>query len=230
MKEVILKRTENQHGELVPVQLLKISPEEGEIILQELQCWSAWGLGMGTCRCVSHPTWGETVVSPEKARRLVRRAYEEGEFTEDELAEALSAIESAEKTASELSQRQFEEWRRNPVAALLHYFKMNSQRELEEALLGAYKLGLNPLPQLRKALRELGLPEWEVVWWAGADSWPAANTILVRADLIEPDEEEVGAEADLHDISIEVGEYQPDLNKEREQETPSQLPSDLPEE
>jgi len=60
-KTLVLKKIENQYGEMVAESFLEW--KDDDIYLHELNCYSSNILGLGTCQCVSHPTYVSFPVS-----------------------------------------------------------------------------------------------------------------------------------------------------------------------
>ena len=86
----------------------------------------------------------------------------------------------------------------NPVEYWVAYFDCSSEEELQSLIAGAYRLGLNPLPALRKALKEGGIETWDVVWVPDdVSGYPGPNEVWVTCEG-----------------EIEVGDYIPNLKKE----------------
>jgi len=162
MKEVILSTVKNMYGEEVVDKALYIYPEEGKILVEELNCYSSIDLGMGTCRCVSHPLWNDYEISPDGARELVKKAYQDGYIDERELQKVLGLIDKTEVIAKELEKQKEDFYHKNPIQLLLDHFGIKSKEELENYILGCYKLGINPLPPLRKVLKEYG---WDIFYF-----------------------------------------------------------------
>ena len=61
---VVVATTTNQYGESIAVE--ELSYQDGAWYQDQLNCWSSQDLGMGTCRCVSHPTRGHLPI-PRRA-------------------------------------------------------------------------------------------------------------------------------------------------------------------
>jgi len=161
--KVILSKVTNQHREEVVDKELLINPKEGKIWVEELNCYSSIDLGMGTCRCVSHPLWNDPYeISPDGARELVKKAYQDGYIDEKELQEILDLIDKTEMIAKELEEQKEKYYKNNPIQLLLDHFGIKSKEELENYILGCYKLGINPLPPLRKVLKEYG---WDIFYF-----------------------------------------------------------------
>ena len=96
---LVLATKENQYGDQVPVS--SIFFEDGRWMKEQINCWSSLDLGLGTCRCNSHPPRLETVISRKEMLSFLRQHLRE-EREENEARQA--EIAWLEKTISELEQ------------------------------------------------------------------------------------------------------------------------------
>jgi len=76
---IILKEIENQCGELLSVDFIYF--EDGVWMRSQLNCWSSQDMGMGTCRCISHPTFKHERITRKEVlshlRQLLRNEAED---------------------------------------------------------------------------------------------------------------------------------------------------------
>lgn len=204
---VVLKTILNQYGERVDEEILCFDLKNGEINLEVLACYSAISLGLGTCRCVHHDTYEKYPLSPQGAEKLLRDSYEKGIIDSKTYQKGVSLVEKVK----EIRKNKEEYYRENPLDYLLDYYGFKTVEELENALENAYLLGLNPLPALRKALKQGGLNEWKVVYVYDPEDQVCElgyeNSIIVK-DRTE--------EGEKPNIFIAVSPYKPE-EKEKSQ-------------
>ncbi|MBD3245163.1 MAG: hypothetical protein GF335_04170 [Candidatus Moranbacteria bacterium] len=67
--EIILSEVKNQYSETTPEE--SIVYENGRWLHERLSYYSSEGLGMRTCRCVSHDSYDNDQVSRKEALRLL---------------------------------------------------------------------------------------------------------------------------------------------------------------
>jgi hypothetical protein len=139
-KIMVIKEVKNQYGENIPVISLEYDQERKVFFLSELNCYSSQDMGMGTCRCVSHPTWEDRDISRDEALSIIDTADLTVLMNAEQGLNALLTDESLETLIHE--------------KFVLAGF--DNQDAVEYALEQAYKLNLNPLPKIREILE--GLP------------------------------------------------------------------------
>lgn len=86
-QRIILAQREGQDGQ-VDVDYLSI--QRGSWVRTQLNCWSSQDVGLGTCRCQSHPAWRELRVSRKEVLGHLQTLARE---------EAKDAAERATETA-----------------------------------------------------------------------------------------------------------------------------------
>ncbi len=74
LKENInLKTIKNQYDEKIPEKYIYIDFENGKIYYGEINCFSSSDLGLGTCRCVSHPPIKEKEINLKKLFEIMKK-------------------------------------------------------------------------------------------------------------------------------------------------------------
>lgn len=77
--DLVLERTENQFGEMVPTEWIRGTMEDGYELVY-VACWSSSHLGFGICNCVNHPIHESEPISAQEALELVREHYKKGKI------------------------------------------------------------------------------------------------------------------------------------------------------
>ena len=85
-EDLVLETLENQRGTQVPHTSLYFS-RRGKWVREELTCWSASSLELGTCQCVSHRPYQSQEISRSEVLAEIR-AYIERERRDDESRQA----------------------------------------------------------------------------------------------------------------------------------------------
>jgi len=149
----VVEKVRNQYGEEIVAQEIYLS--NGNWWEEGINCFSSSDLGLGTCRCVSHdPKYVEPISRSYVLRLLSEKPELVSQLSQEEKKDLLYYI-------NDLKYRIF--------CDLEDYFNMTIEK-LSEAFATCYNLGINPLPRLREALRELGYENVEVRYWSSFDS------------------------------------------------------------
>ena len=133
----VLETRKNQFSEEIATHYLDV--EGGRPVETWLACESASALGLGTCRCVSHPVW-------ETERISVTEFLSLGGSIED----LPNSVFSAEHPS--------------PRRLVLQRTGFRTLRELAGWLNTCYRLGINPLPKLREKLPEIEIRYCSGTW------------------------------------------------------------------
>lgn len=129
---ITLETKENQYGEEIAISTIYF--QDGKWFWETLNCENSQDLGSGTCRCVSHNPTTIDRISREKAK--IQIGEHVAELTEEERKDLLDESKWA---------------RVQEVFSLLGF----TWAELEAWALDCYRMGMNPLPTLRKHLDEI---------------------------------------------------------------------------
>ena len=184
----MLERTiRNQEGEEIVEYRVRF--ENGRWYEEELNCYSSADLGLGTCECNSHDTY--------KERRLSRR--EVAELLKEKGIEISSLSETEREDLAKAGVFREDVEEKIELAGL-------TWDELEDWLLASYKLGMNPLPALRKFFNaEVRFAYWNPrIYFGDASVWVNAekpflvcvlktedkNPVEVELEIVDPDDEE----------------------------------------
>jgi len=164
---MILKTIKNQWGQEIPTE--DIQWDGGPAwVRRTLTCHSSELLGLGTCACVSHNPYHYEDLTSSEVREIISK-------------EIISLTEEEERILSSRS------WQDEFLEFLWVKCCQLTQEEVEDWLSLSYRIGNNPLPALRKKVKESGV-EADVVYASEPDQGSRPNycsekkTIIVWVD------------------------------------------------
>jgi len=136
---MIIIETFQVYGETYPYEWIRFDEETRLWYMGRVTCTGSVAYG-GTCQCISHDPEEEWIVGREEVKQILQDLLDKGQafdLSEEEI-ESLNSPSLEDKVMEKLALRGFspEHWK----------------EELEDWLSSSYKIGLNPLPALRKVL------------------------------------------------------------------------------